>query len=136
MSLPQEIIICDTRRYPVSPSWENTPRLGVPSELLAIIKDKVKNEAEWSRVETVIKAFEDCIIPWIYNSRWTAFDLTLRECGNLVVKCPKANYGTRLKTSFMLTAIKRVCRRMREDVSFGIDYDGYSTPDYFSNKTK
>lgn len=52
-----------------------------------------------------------------------------QDCGNLQVNAKmRRGPGGRLLTSFMLTAIKRVCRTMRDIVSPCVCLEGYFMP--------
>nr|QYA18434.1 hypothetical protein KOM_12_165 [Clandestinovirus] len=107
----------------------------LPQEILAIIKNKKSAEEDQVRVEVIMKVFDDCIIPFVFNlrmRRWNT-DPRLRQYGdNMVVA---VNHGqVRYRSSFILTAIKRVCKSMKEAVSLGNHGDTYCIDAYSGNK--
>lgn len=86
----------------------------LPKEIIAIVKYKVEMETEDSRLQI----FEDFIVPWVYKLRdeggW--HDWAVYECGNLF---SKEITGRFKPTTFILTSLKRVCKRLKKDVSLG-----------------
>nr|QYA18433.1 hypothetical protein KOM_12_164 [Clandestinovirus] len=72
--------------------------MSLPAELILIIEKKSR-KIEDEKYETMIKAFENSIIPFLYHAMRT---------------------GTRgREPTYMLPRIEIVCKRLREDVSLG-----------------
>nr|QYA18348.1 hypothetical protein KOM_12_78 [Clandestinovirus] len=108
--------------------------MSLPQEIITIIKGNVNNSEEAMKV----KVFEDCIVPFI-------FKLRLKSGGTWIYDPPTNRYGEKMvlgrdnfdekwESSFMLTAIKRVCKSMMNAVSPGVHMDSYRALAYLENK--
>nr|QYA18435.1 hypothetical protein KOM_12_166 [Clandestinovirus] len=105
----------------------------LPKELIAVIKEKKKQEDE----EKTLKIFEDFIVPFVYHTRYprTGFDTPEDTDAERFIE-----YGQMHSTSpehgstFTLTAIKRVCKRLKDDVDNGTVWCAEYQSRYFVNK--
>nr|QYA18436.1 hypothetical protein KOM_12_167 [Clandestinovirus] len=102
----------------------------LPQEIIMIVAAKKRIEEDGIKM----KAFESCIIPWIYQWRDSMSiknDPTVCRLGNLVASI---NDGPYCHTSFILTSVKRVCSRLRGEVSLGNEGELYHPRSYRKNK--
>nr|QYA18349.1 hypothetical protein KOM_12_79 [Clandestinovirus] len=105
----------------------------LPRELITVITDKKRQEDE----ERTTKIFEDFIVPFVYHTRYP-------RCGPNTPEDTDAErfveYGHMCSTSpehgstFTLTSIKRVCKRLRDDVVKGKSLHCEYLSCYFANK--
>lgn len=108
----------------------------IPREIIAIIKDKRKKIEDEERYEIMLKVFEDFIIPYLYHFLQTTGeedDPFLTKVGNLY----SGDEEEELLSSYMLTAVKRVCQRLKNEVWLGCGkhaYWVYFGDQYFDNK--
>lgn len=110
----------------------------LPQEIITIIKEKKREED----VEMKMKVFEDFIIPYLYHSRYssngslfgTLDEERYTQIGNLYGVSVLPTGGGWYGTSFTLTAIKRVCKRLKTDIRNGSKTGSQYLPFYFDNK--
>nr|QYA18497.1 hypothetical protein KOM_12_228 [Clandestinovirus] len=100
----------------------------IPSEVLRIIHKK--SQIEWN--DKVIKIFEDFIIPYLYHASTYFADPYVSVLGNLSL-----SYFTKTKrqyeSHFVLTAIRRICKRLANDVSYGAMGDVFGGINRYKN---
>nr|QYA18640.1 hypothetical protein KOM_12_372 [Clandestinovirus] len=113
--------------------------MSVPKEIIAIIHTK----ADRQNAETLM-ILEQFVIPYLYHIRAIRREPHCRRVGNLVLNSNrlKRRYCARtkgvLESAFTLTALKRVCKQFRRDVSYGMREYWYTVRSdlYFSRKNK
>nr|QYA18453.1 hypothetical protein KOM_12_184 [Clandestinovirus] len=99
----------------------------IPKEMVRIILIKVVT----AQMEITMDVFDKCIIPRIFKSRDTeyAYGHSIGSLHHNPNKLTFSERGVRI-SSFTLTALKRVCRKLCENVSQGNWCGIYSTDLY------
>nr|QYA18711.1 hypothetical protein KOM_12_443 [Clandestinovirus] len=90
----------------------------------------INNKSEIERKHRVVTVWCDNVIPAIYE--WRMLDGTnehFTEYGSLYNKNRTTAY---LETTYLLIAIKRVCKAFYKDVNLGFAYGSFATSRYRS----
>ena len=104
----------------------------LPEDVLSIIFKK--RETEWH--DRVIGIFEEFIIPYLYYASATFYDPMVTTLANLSLSsCYKAKH--QFESHFVLVAVRRLCKRLANDVSHGAYNDVFGGINrYKQNKYK
>nr|QYA18498.1 hypothetical protein KOM_12_229 [Clandestinovirus] len=102
----------------------------LPKELTTLINAKANHLKTEAHQELTMQIFDQFLIPYVYSTRGKQSnqDPTFVTMGKLAIRTGDAKM---FASTFMLTSIKRVCKRLKKEVSHGSIGPVYSTSDQY-----